>query len=42
MNDPNASLIDRAGAAMGAAADAVKSNYHASAATAKYNEAKHL
>lgn len=42
MNDPNAPILDRAGAAISAAGNAVSSNYHASASNAKYQEAKRV
>lgn len=42
MQDPNAPILDRASAAMGAAADAVKSSYHSTAAEGKYQEAKRV
>jgi hypothetical protein len=42
MNDPNAPILDRAGAAVSAAGNAVSSNYHSTAADAKYQEAKRV
>ncbi len=42
MNDPNAGIIDKASAALSAAGNAASSNYHASAAEAKYQEAKRI
>lgn len=42
MNNPNAPYLDRASAAIGAAADAAKSTYHSTAAETKYNEAKRV
>jgi hypothetical protein len=42
MNDPNASIVDRASAAVNAAGNAISSNYHASASEAKYQEAKRV